>query len=117
VALVLCTGIDPELLATRKLILELDGHTVVSTMNQRELEKVCAEQNFDIAIIGEAMSPKVKRWASQLIRENCPSSRVLELYPYYANRSLTDADAWLGMPREHPEEFKEVVNSLIPLRD
>jgi hypothetical protein len=116
VALVLCTGIDPELLASRKLILEGDGHTVVSTMDQRELEKACAEQNFDIAIIGEAMSPKVKRWASQLIREKCPSSRMLELYPFYAGRSLTDVDAWLAMPREHPEEFKEVVNSLAPQR-
>ncbi len=115
-ALVLCTGIDPELLASRKLILESDGHTVVSTMDQRELEKACAEQNFDIAIIGEAMSPKVKRWACQLIRENCPSARVLELHPFYADKSLTDVDAWLGMPREHPEEFKEVVNSLAPQR-
>lgn len=112
-ALILCTGIDPELIATRRLILESAGHTVVSTMDQRELEDACAEQRFDVAIIGEAMSPKVKRWTCQLVRENCPSARVLELHRMYAGRSLADADAWLAMPT-HPEELEKTVNSLVP---
>src|SRR6185312_4002042 len=61
------------------------------------LRRRCAEQRFDVAIIGEAMSSKVKRWACQLIRENCPSARVLELHPPYAGKSLDDAYAWLAM--------------------
>ncbi|HET9280759.1 MAG TPA: response regulator [Candidatus Angelobacter sp.] len=115
-ALILCIGIDPELIATRRLILESAGHTVVSTMGQRELEDACAEQRFDVAIIGEAMSSKVKRWACQLIRENCPSARVLELHPPYAGKSLNDADAWLAMPTQHPEDLEKTVNSLVAQR-
>lgn len=112
-ALVLCTGIDPALMTTRRLILERAEHTVVPTMGQHELENACAEQHFDVAIIGEAMSPKVKHWASQLVRKNCPSARVLELHRTYAGKSLADADAWLSMPTEHPEELAEAVDSLV----
>ena len=38
-ALVLCTGSDPAVMATRKLILEQAGHTVVLASNDRQVEK------------------------------------------------------------------------------
>ena len=36
-SLVLCTGVDPVLMETRKLILERAGHTVITAMGEREL--------------------------------------------------------------------------------
>jgi hypothetical protein len=41
VALVLCTGIDPVLMETRKLILERSGHKVMSATAEPELENAC----------------------------------------------------------------------------
>src|SRR5579864_3033657 len=42
VALVLCTGINDVLIATRKLILERAGHKVVTATGERELITACA---------------------------------------------------------------------------
>jgi CheY-like chemotaxis protein len=111
-ALVLCTGVDPVLLKTRQLILENAGHTVVPASNEREIEAVCGKKKFDVAVIGQNTPPKTKARVLELLREHCPAARILELYPPYASRTLKNADAWLEMPTDRPEELAEAVNSL-----
>jgi len=111
-ALVLCTGVNPVLLKTRQLILENAGHTVVPASNEREIEAVCGEKKFDVAVIGQNTPPKTKARVLELLREHCPAARILELYPPYASRTLKNADAWLEMPTDRPEELAEAVNSL-----
>jgi CheY-like chemotaxis protein len=71
-ALVLCTGIDPILMETRQLILEQAGHQVVSVVDERELEKACGEHRFDVVIIGQSLSPRMKPVSLKLVREHCP---------------------------------------------
>ncbi len=111
-ALVLCTGVDPVLMRTRQLILEGAGHTVVPAFDEREIKAVCNQHKFDVAVIGQTISPKVKAHVLDLVREHCPTARILELYPPYVGKSLTEADAWLQMPTDRPEELVEAVNSL-----
>jgi CheY-like chemotaxis protein len=111
-ALVLCTGIDPALMATRQLILERAGHQVLSASTEKELEKACREHRFDVAVLGEMMPLKVKPRVFRLIREHCASAAILELYPHYGQQILPEADAALTMPTEHPQEFADAVNAL-----
>ena len=59
-ALVLCTGVDPVLMRTRQLILENAGHTVVPASDERETKTVCNQHEFDVAVIGQSISPKGK---------------------------------------------------------
>jgi CheY-like chemotaxis protein len=110
-AWVLCTGVDPVLMKTRQLILENAGHTVVPVLDEREIKAVCSKQKFDVAVIGQSTLPKIKTRAVELVREHCPSVRVLELYPPYGSKTLKDADGWLEMPAD-PEELVNAVNSL-----
>lgn len=110
-ARVLCTGVDPVLMKTRQLILESVGHTVVPASDEREIKAVCSKQKFDVAVIGQNISPKVKTRVLDLVREHCPETRILELTLPYASKALADADAWLEMPFD-PEELAEAVNSL-----
>ena len=111
VALVLCTGVDPMVMMTQRLMLEQVGHQVVSVSAEKELEKACATHPFDVAVIGHGMSSQAKPRVLTLVRKHCPAAAILELYAQYTDRSLPEADAWLPMP-VGPEEFIDVVNSL-----
>ena len=110
-ALVLCTGVDPVLMKTRQLILESAGHTVVPAVDDHEIKAACSKHKFDVAVIGQNISPQIKRHVVELVREHCPAVRVLELHSLYSKGTLKDADAWLEMPVE-PEELVNAVNSL-----
>lgn len=112
-ALILCTGTDPVLLETRKLILEQAGHTVLATMGQRELVAACEKHSFDVAVIGQGISGPMKKIIASLIREHCPSAKILELYPPYQGKVVESADGWLEVPLDIPNNLAERVNELI----
>jgi DNA-binding response OmpR family regulator len=112
-ARVLCTGVDPVLMKTRQLILENAGHTVVPALDEHEIEAACSTQKFDVAIIGQNISPQIKKHVLELVRQHCPAVRVLELHTLYSTGALKDADAWLEMPGD-PEELVTAVNLLAP---
>lgn len=111
-ALVLCTGIDPTLLATRRMILEAAGHKVVTVTNETALLAACQMHAFDVAVLGQAVTAKMKRYISGVIREQCPSVKVLELYQPHLGRQVEDADDWLMIPVEVPKELAEHVDEL-----
>ena len=110
-ALVLYTDVDPVLMRTRQLLLGNAGHTVVPASDEREIKAVCSEQKFDVAVIGQNIPPNVKARFAELVREHCPTARILELCPPYSSKTLKDADAWLEMAGD-PEELVNAVNSL-----
>jgi DNA-binding NtrC family response regulator len=116
VALVLCTGIDSDSLENRRLILERAGHRVISATGEQELDSACVAHKIDVVVIGHTLSPKAKERVLTLIRENCPSSKILELYPQDGQKALDEADAWLPMPTNNPQEFAELVTSLTQQR-
>jgi ActR/RegA family two-component response regulator len=111
-ALILCTGADRRLLTTRQLILERSGHRVMTAVNEQELIEHCHDYTFDLAVIGQSLGPKMKLHAMDLLREHCPSVKILELYSPYAERALKDADAWMEMPTNGPQDFERVVRAL-----
>ena len=112
-AMVLCTGADSMLLETRKLILEKAGHTVVPARDQVTVIAACNRWDFDVAVIGQSISPENKRIIGTLIRQHCPESAILELYPAHQSKILDDADAWLAVPVDVPQELAERVGELV----
>jgi hypothetical protein len=112
-ALVLCTGVDKALLQSRQLILERAGHTVVSATDEQTLITVCQKHSFDVAVIGQAVSPNVKQRIASLVRQHCPETKILELYPLYAGKVLPDADSWLSVPVDVPKDLADRVNELL----
>jgi CheY-like chemotaxis protein len=111
-ALVLSTGVDKALLKTRRLILESAGHKVATVMDETALLVACKEHSFDVAVIGQTVSANFKRRACTLIRQHCPAAKILELYPPHMGRVLDDADSWLVVPAEAPQELAERVDEL-----
>ncbi|MBZ5489458.1 MAG: hypothetical protein LAO76_00830 [Acidobacteriia bacterium] len=106
-ALVLCTGPDPVLLETRRLILQQAGHTVVSALNIEQVILACKQHVFDVAVIGQSVSPESKKVIASTVRRNCPSAKILELHQAHHGRTLADADSWLEVPADVPQQLAE----------
>lgn len=111
-AVVLCTGSDPVLNGTRRLILQEAGHTVVAAMDELEVVSACGKYAFAVAVIGQSASRSRKQALASLIRKHCPSAGILELFSSYEGRILNDADAWLEISPTSPHELVERVNEL-----
>ena len=116
-ALVLCTGVDRALITTRRLILEKAGHKVVAVTDETEVVAACKKQTFDVAVIGQAVSTHAKRQIMQSVRQYCPSAKILELYRFSLGKKLEDADSWLEVPTDVPEELAERVAALTKAND
>lgn len=112
-ALILSTGVNPALLETRRMLLERAGHTVVTAMDVKTVIAACQQHAFDVAMVGHMVSPKEKRRIFGLIREHRPTAKVLELYPADAAKVLADADGWLAVPADIPQELAESVAALV----
>ena len=111
-ALILCMGADRELLKTRQLILERAGHQVITSLDERELIHHCHHYTFDLAVIGQSLGDEMKLHAMDLLREHCPSVKILELYSEHRERALKYADAWMEMPTNGPQDLEDVVRTL-----
>ena len=111
-ALVLCTGVHRNLVETRKLILEDAGHTVITALSESTIEHACEHHNFDVAVIGQAITTNEKTRFLAIIRQHCPAVKVLELYPSYLGKALEAADDWLQVPLDVPPELAERVTAL-----
>jgi hypothetical protein len=112
VAVVLCSGVDKSVLETRRLILEKAGHTVVTVMDEMTLLNACKKHSFDVAVVGQTLSPKIKPLVAMLIKQHCPDVKILELYSPHAGKMLEDADSWLVVPADVPQELAQRVNEL-----
>ncbi len=115
-AVVLCTGADPALLETRKMILEKAGHTVISARTQSTVTAACKQWIFDVAVFGQSVSPNSKRTMASIVREHCPSARILELHASNQSKAIDFADSWLEVPADVPEELAERVAKLAMLK-
>jgi|SRR5579862_3249995 hypothetical protein len=111
-ALVLCTGADPDVMKARQEFLTRAGHRVMSAMNEKELSAACKKYKFDVVVIGQSLSKNMKRHVVDLVREHCPDIRILEIYPTTSGRALEDADSWLETPGEVPQTVADRVEEL-----
>jgi CheY-like chemotaxis protein len=111
-ATVLCTGSDKVLMQTRAMILEQAGHKVIPTMNEKDLVAACKKHRFDVAVIGQGLSHNMKHKVVGLVRQNCPTARILELFNVSDGRGVHDADDWLLVPHQFPEHLVERVTAL-----
>ena len=111
-ATVLCTGWDQGLLDTRTLILESAGHEVHQARTQGEVVSACEQHQFDVAVIGQTVSSRMKRVVVSIVKENCPEVKILELYQPHVGKAIEDADSWLEVPADIPSDLAERVGQL-----
>jgi DNA-binding NarL/FixJ family response regulator len=111
-ATVLCTGVDRVLNETRTLILRQAGHAAMCAIEEHEIIAACKEHNFDVVVVGQAMSDSQKRDLFKVIRQHCGAAKVLELYLPFSGRALKQADGWLEVPARVPTDLAVHVERL-----
>src|SRR5256885_9471698 len=104
-ALVLHTGAHPTLMKTRQLILEAVGHRVVNAWDEQEITVACKSHPFEVAVIGQSMSPEMKQLMAKIIRQVCPCANILELFQPHQGGTLERADSWLAVPASAPKDL------------
>jgi hypothetical protein len=90
----------------------LAGHSVVPCIDEQQVVAACEKHAFDVAVIGQAVPRKGQRHLASLIRQRCPSTKILELYVPYEGRTVEDADSWLEAPLEVPTDLAVRVTEL-----
>ena len=103
-ALVLCVGSNPAAMLARRELLQKAGHRVVAALNEKELSDACKKYQFEVVVIGQTLSKSMKQHIVDLIRQYCPDTKVLELYPITMGRAIEDADSWIEAPANVPQE-------------
>lgn len=111
-AMVLCTGWDRGLLETRTLILKAAGHEVHQATTQGEVVSACKQYQFDVAVIGQTVTNRMKRVIFSFVKEHCGAVKILELYQPHVGKALEDADSWLEVPADIPSDLAERVSEL-----
>jgi hypothetical protein len=104
--------VDASLIMTRVMILERAGHKVVPALSEPQVTDACKGRTFDVAVIGQAISPSEKIRIFHLVRMNCPHAKVLELFHPPTGKVLRDADDWLEVPTDIPANLAERVATL-----
>jgi DNA-binding response OmpR family regulator len=110
-ALVLCAGAHAVLTQTRQLILEAAGHTVVPAYDENQIKEACAQNEFQVVVIGQSSKARLKREWGEIVRKLCPKAKVLEVFTPNAGPVIKDADDRLESPAL-PEELAERVSAL-----
>jgi len=85
---------------------------VVSVLDESSLIAACEHNKFQVAVVGQSVSAKVKRRIARMVRENCPNAKLLEIYNLSTGKVLEDADAWLEMLADVPQELAAQVEML-----
>ena len=112
-ALILCAGLDPALMQTRRMILQRAGHKAIGACDEREFTSACQSYNFHIILLSQTLPSVLKLRFSAIARMLCPGAKVLELYASHLGRAIRDADDWLEVPLDSPGELASRIESLL----
>jgi hypothetical protein len=82
-------------------------------MGEPELIAACQENRFDVAVVGQVISNVQKQHVFDLVRQHCPTAKVLELYSPVRGVALRDADGWLEVPAQVPTDPAAHVEKLV----
>ena len=108
----MCVSTDDTLSQTRRMILESAGHRVLSVKNVPEATRACAENAVEVAVIGQGVPRAERVRVFDLLRKQCPTAKILELYRPTDGKALAAADDWLEVPVSTPPRLAERVAQL-----
>jgi DNA-binding NtrC family response regulator len=106
--LILSVSYDASLLATRRMLLEQQGYTVVSALGYTQSIAHCTNPDFDLFILGHSIPIADKQELINTFRRNC-SAPILSLERHGEEKVPCDFHA----SPDEPEEFLETVHRIV----
>jgi DNA-binding response OmpR family regulator len=96
--------------ATR-LLLEEQGFRVVSATDFRQVEAACAQGQFELVLIGDAIEPRTKKAIAALIRDRCSVTvPILEIYTSKPELDNVHSVSASDPPAELIQTLKTILN-------
>ncbi len=105
---ILSVSYDVSLLATRRMLLEQRGYTVISALGFTKAIEHCQESGFDLFILGHSIPEDDKLHLIRTFRENCPAP-ILSLERHGEGYVPCDFHA----SPDDPERFIGVVDEIL----
>ncbi len=90
-ARILSVSRDPALVRTRQMMLEREGHEVVSSLSFKESVEHCRRGGFDLFILGHSLLDSDKRKLVNTFRQHCPAP-IISLSRTLYDRRVDGAD-------------------------
>ena len=91
---ILSLALDPQVAKAREAALIQAGFDVRSPRDFKQLAEFCEGYSFDLAVIGHAFDPEVKRALAATVGRCQPTPQILEIY--LERPILHEATAALG---------------------
>ncbi len=107
---ILSVSYDVSLLATRRMLLELAGYTVISALGFTDALECCAGPGFDLFILGHSIPTKDKQELIRAFRNNCPAP-IVSLERVDELRVESDFHA----SPDNPEELLKTIDRILTL--
>jgi DNA-binding response OmpR family regulator len=105
---ILSVSYDANLLATRRMLLEMAGYTVTSALGFTEALEHCNGSGFDLFVLGHSIPTKDKRELIRTFRNNC-SALILSLERVGESRVESDFHA----SPDDPEKLLKTVGRIL----
>ncbi len=99
-------------MVTRAFLLQSAGHRVIRAMSEPELLSACRNHKVDVVVIGQSVAKHPKCRIFELVKQHCPTAKVLELCDRFKEKEIPEADDWLETPTTVPNELATRVSSL-----
>ncbi len=109
---ILSVSYDAVLLATRKMLLEQKGYSVMSALGFTEALEQCQNEDFDLFILGHSIPERDKVHLIKTFRGSCPAP-ILSLERIGEKQVPCDFHA----SPDNPEKFLEVVDGILAGRE
>lgn len=61
-------------------LLEQHSFSVVTASDFKQLEELCKQGKFDVALVEAEIQPKIKKAIGLLLRSSCPWAPIVEMY-------------------------------------
>lgn len=101
---VLCIGKDDAVMQIRRLILERAGHSITQASDLRRVIAACQSNQFHVALLGQLLGGPEKMRVTDVVRKNCPGTKILELYTSAAPEIPNEVDAHLSLNSDNLAE-------------
>lgn len=112
---ILIYGQDPDLIETRRLLLEYGGFRVHIAASWEEFEKKLVQQSIHLVILCHSLSPEQCAHALELMRAEQPRAKDLALTA--TNSPCAELSDNVLDTRAGPACFLETVGRLLPADD
>ena len=113
---ILSVSYDRSLLATRQMLLEMQGYTVTSALGFTEAIAQCKTAGFDLFILGHSIPIKDKRALMRTFKESCPAP-ILSLERVNEERVPSDFHASPDEPAKLLRTVKSITQLALGLKD